>query len=73
MTHPMVFINTPNCIFRLKEVADRIGRHGVNVPPGLSALRSLNIVECVVAPSHVAFLLEVCKYHVKYTLWNFNI
>ncbi|KAL8591738.1 hypothetical protein ACOMHN_032280 [Nucella lapillus] len=44
---------------RLREVSDRISRHGFSSPPALSSiLRSVNIRETVMGPHHVALLLE---------------
>ena len=45
--------------FRLKEVADKIGKHGFTSPPALHALRNIPIQQVVVGPSHIAFLLQV--------------
>lgn len=49
---------------RLKEVAEKISRHGFTCPPALSALRNLVIVQCALGPNYVALLLEdsrVCR------------
>ncbi|XP_066269411.1 E3 ubiquitin-protein ligase UBR5-like [Branchiostoma lanceolatum] len=49
---------------RLKEVADKINKHGYVSPPAISQLRGQVVRECVVGPNHIAFLLEdgrVCR------------
>ncbi|XP_076437649.1 E3 ubiquitin-protein ligase UBR5-like [Babylonia areolata] len=43
---------------RLREVSDRISRHGFSSPPALSAIRNVSIRETVMGPNHVALLLE---------------
>ncbi|XP_071034360.1 E3 ubiquitin-protein ligase UBR5 isoform X5 [Parasteatoda tepidariorum] len=49
---------------RLKEVAERSNRCGYNVPSVLAQLKSAAVIQCVVGPTHVAFLLEdgrICR------------
>ncbi|GIY42877.1 hypothetical protein CDAR_67181, partial [Caerostris darwini] len=43
---------------RLKDVAERTNRCGYSVPSVLAQLKSIAVVQCVVGPNHVAFLLE---------------
>ncbi|CAH1775507.1 unnamed protein product [Owenia fusiformis] len=54
---------------RLKDVAEKISRHGANSPIALSALKNCSIIQAVVGPNHIAFLLQdgrVCR--VSYTI-----
>ncbi|GIX75673.1 hypothetical protein CDAR_406353 [Caerostris darwini] len=49
---------------RLKDVAERTNRCGYSVPSVLAQLKSIAVVQCVVGPNHVAFLLEdgrICR------------
>ncbi|GBN52487.1 E3 ubiquitin-protein ligase UBR5, partial [Araneus ventricosus] len=43
---------------RLKEVAERTNRCGYSVPSVLAQLKNAAVIQCVVGPNHVAFLLE---------------
>ena len=45
--------------FRLKEVADKIKRHGHVSQPALQNLRNVFVTQLVVGPNHIALLLEV--------------
>ncbi|XP_064596947.1 E3 ubiquitin-protein ligase UBR5-like isoform X2 [Liolophura sinensis] len=48
----------------LREVADKLNRHGFTSPPAFSSLRNVFVSQCVVGPGHVALLLEdgrVCR------------
>ena len=45
--------------FRLKEVSDKISRHGYTVPPALQNLAGVNIQQLAVGPGFIALLLEV--------------
>lgn len=54
---------------RLREVSERLSRHGFSAPPALASLRNVNITQCVLGPTHLALLLEdgrICRvaYHV---------
>ena len=44
---------------RLKDVAERISRHGYNSPPALNALRNATVTQVAIGANHIAFLLEV--------------
>ncbi|GBL96595.1 E3 ubiquitin-protein ligase UBR5 [Araneus ventricosus] len=49
---------------RLKEVAERTNRCGYSVPSVLAQLKNAAVIQCVVGPNHVAFLLEdgrICR------------
>ncbi|XP_052763231.1 E3 ubiquitin-protein ligase UBR5-like isoform X2 [Mya arenaria] len=49
---------------RLREVAEKISRHGYSAPQALGCLRNLTVTQCVVGPQCIAFLLEdgrVCR------------
>lgn len=46
--------------FRLKNIGDNIKKDGVFVPEVLRPLVEHVILETVVGPSHLAFLLDVC-------------
>lgn len=54
-----LIINVYFINLRLREVAEKISRHGYTAPQALSSLRNLSVVQCVVGPQYVAFLLEV--------------
>ncbi|CAH8458705.1 unnamed protein product [Heterobilharzia americana] len=54
---------------KLKEISDQIKRDGVSIPDVLRPLTRDSIAQCVIGPSHIAFLLEdgqVCR--VAYTI-----
>ncbi len=44
---------------RLKEVADKISRHGYTSPAALQQLRNIIVEQVVIGPNHIALLLEV--------------
>ncbi|KAL4218424.1 E3 ubiquitin-protein ligase ubr5 [Mactra antiquata] len=49
---------------RLREVAEKISRHGYTAPSALSSLRNVTVTQCVIGPQYIAFLLEdgrVCR------------
>ncbi|KAL3890879.1 hypothetical protein ACJMK2_003152 [Sinanodonta woodiana] len=49
---------------RLREVADKLSRHGFNSPAAFAALRNVVVNQCVVGPNYIALLLEdgrVCR------------
>ena len=45
--------------FRLKEVADKIKRHGHVSQTALQNLRNTIVTQLIVGPNHIALLLEV--------------
>ena len=53
---------------RLKEVADKIGKHGYNSPPALQAIKNIPIHQVAVGPSHIALLLQVCTAVIDHVL-----
>ena len=49
---------------RLREVSEKISRHGYTSPPAFQQLRNVGIQQVVLGPNHVALLLEdgrVCR------------
>lgn len=55
--------------YRLKEVADKLRRSAYSPPSFLHKFSPCSVVQCVVGPSHLAFLLDdgrVCR--VAYSL-----
>ncbi|XP_014675920.1 PREDICTED: E3 ubiquitin-protein ligase UBR5-like [Priapulus caudatus] len=43
---------------KLREVSDKVSRHGYATPPVFTRLQGVSVVQCVVGPSHIALLLE---------------
>ncbi|XP_060590431.1 E3 ubiquitin-protein ligase UBR5-like [Ruditapes philippinarum] len=49
---------------RLRDVAEKISRHGYTAAAALSSLRNISVTQCVIGPHYIAFLLEdgrVCR------------
>ncbi|KAK3087035.1 hypothetical protein FSP39_000732 [Pinctada imbricata] len=51
-------------LVRLREVAERISHHGFTSPSAFSTLTNTTVIQCVIGPNFIAFLLEdgrVCR------------